>query len=192
MSKDAVLDALDAMIAQFDAQPTAAGAANAQSKTEDLRGSQPILGVLGVGRSLQEDTYGKNSPTELTETESIPIDSSRVVLPKINAQRPKRPKSQNAAVVDVPASPNFAQKRAECFWHLDHGERIPRNLCAGCRNPILPGDDSLDLADDNRVHFPHGDDAYNCLIQWGQTWREAARKALAKPAEARNRANPAK
>jgi hypothetical protein len=48
-------------------------------------------------------------------------------------------------------------------------------LCAGCRRPILPGDEILDLADDNRVHLADG---YACLIRWGETWRKAARKAL--------------
>jgi hypothetical protein len=67
---------------------------------------------------------------------------------------------------------------AEMRRHLDHGERVPRHLCAGCRRPILPGDETLDLADDNRVHFPHGEDGYDCLIRWGETWRNAARQAL--------------
>ena len=71
---------------------------------------------------------------------------------------------------------SLALAKDECRWHLDHGERVPRALCAGCRRPFVPGDDVLDLADDNRVHF----DA-DCLIAWGDRWRTAARTALTRP-----------
>jgi hypothetical protein len=68
--------------------------------------------------------------------------------------------------------------RDECRWHFDHGERVPRALCAGCRHPIASGDEVLDLADDNRVHL---DADYRCLIAFGERWRSAARAALARP-----------
>jgi hypothetical protein len=61
-------------------------------------------------------------------------------------------------------------------WHLDHGERVPRDLCAGCRRPITAHQLALDLADDNRVHFANGCD---CLIQHGERWRRTAREVIA-------------
>jgi hypothetical protein len=176
MSENTVLDALDAMIASFGDDQTPA---NVQNKVEDLRHSQPILDDLAVGRSQKRDTY-----KELTGTESIPINSSRVIIPKINVQLPKRPKTTNSAALGLTDSSNFVQKRAECFWHLANGQRIVRNLCAGCRRPIMCDEESLGLADDNRIHFPHGDDAYDCLIRHGERWRQAARKAALMPADA--------
>ena len=59
-------------------------------------------------------------------------------------------------------------------WHLEHGDRIPRDLCAGCRRPI--GDaEALDLIDGSRVHLT---DTNTCLIQHGNRWRANATRAL--------------
>jgi hypothetical protein len=58
-------------------------------------------------------------------------------------------------------------------WHRLHGERVPRHLCAGCRRPL--GDAAaLDLADGCRVHL----DAFHCLLDYGDRWRDAATRAL--------------
>jgi hypothetical protein len=70
---------------------------------------------------------------------------------------------------------DLAIGQLESEWHLALGERVPRDLCAGCRRPIAPGEDVLDLADDNRVHLADG---YACLIQHGERWRRAPRQAL--------------
>jgi hypothetical protein len=60
-------------------------------------------------------------------------------------------------------------------WHLQYGERVPRDLCAGCRKPIGNAD-ALDLIDGNRVHLA-GD--RGCLIRHGHRWRAVASRALA-------------
>lgn len=58
-------------------------------------------------------------------------------------------------------------------WHMERGERVPPDLCAGCRRPI--GDAAaLDLIDRCRVHFKNSD----CLIRHGERWRVAATRAL--------------
>ena len=57
-------------------------------------------------------------------------------------------------------------------WHMEHGERVPRQLCAGCWRPI--GNQALELIDGCRVHS----DGYDCLIRWGERWRGAATRAL--------------
>jgi hypothetical protein len=44
----------------------------------------------------------------------------------------------------------FADLRRAMQSHLDHGERVPRDLCAGCRRPISGGE-ALHLADGNRA-----------------------------------------
>src|SRR5690349_17862625 len=59
-------------------------------------------------------------------------------------------------------------------WHVEQGERIPRDICAGCRRPIGT-DRALDLIDGNGVHL---DDANNCLIRHGERWRTTATRAL--------------
>jgi hypothetical protein len=56
---------------------------------------------------------------------------------------------------------------------MRHGERVPQDLCAGCRRPIASSK-ALDLIDGNRVHFA-GDD---CLVRHGERWRAAATRAL--------------
>jgi hypothetical protein len=58
-------------------------------------------------------------------------------------------------------------------WHMEHGERAPRDLCAGCRR-LIGGNPVLDLIDGCRVHA----DGYDCLIRWGERWRAAATRAL--------------
>jgi hypothetical protein len=59
-------------------------------------------------------------------------------------------------------------------WHMEHGERVPREICAGCRRPVGTAV-ALDLIDGSRVHL---DGANACLIQHGKRWRAAATRAL--------------
>lgn len=58
-------------------------------------------------------------------------------------------------------------------WHMAHGERVPPDLCAGCRRPI-GGAPTLDLIDGCRVHSADSD----CLIRHGERWRMTATRAL--------------
>jgi len=59
-------------------------------------------------------------------------------------------------------------------WHLEHGHRVPRDLCAGCRRPI-GASEALDLIDGNRVHLTNSN---FCLLQHGNRWRANATRAL--------------
>jgi len=65
----------------------------------------------------------------------------------------------------------LAWEELECHWHRLCGERVPRNLCAGCLRPIDTGE-ALDLDDGCRVHLA-------CVTRYGRRWREAAARALA-------------
>ena len=67
----------------------------------------------------------------------------------------------------------LAQTEAKDRWHRANGERVPHDLCAGCRRPIGSAQ-ALDLIDGNRVHF--GD--LNCLVRHGNRWRAVAAQAL--------------
>ena len=69
---------------------------------------------------------------------------------------------------------HLAWSELQSRWHMEHGERAPRHLCAGCRR-LIGGKPVLDLIDGCRVH---ADEGYDCLIRWGQRWRVAATRAL--------------
>jgi hypothetical protein len=68
----------------------------------------------------------------------------------------------------------LAWGEAQWRWHKAYGERVSRDLCAGCRRPIGETE-ALDLIDGNRVHDPSDND---CLIRHGERWRRAATRAL--------------
>jgi hypothetical protein len=59
-------------------------------------------------------------------------------------------------------------------WHMEHGERVSRDICAGCRRPIESAM-ALDLIDGSRVHLNDGN---VCMIRHGKRWRAAATRAL--------------
>jgi hypothetical protein len=59
-------------------------------------------------------------------------------------------------------------------WHAEHGERVSRDFCAGCRRPIGTAA-ALDMIDGSRVHLDGGN---ACLIRHGKRWRAAATRAL--------------
>jgi hypothetical protein len=65
----------------------------------------------------------------------------------------------------------FNQLAAE--WHEQHGERVPGRRCAGC-GASIGARSAFDLSDGNRVHF----DRLECLIHYGDRWRNEARQAL--------------
>lgn len=68
----------------------------------------------------------------------------------------------------------LAWSEAEDRWHRTHGERIARNLCAGCRRPIGLSK-ALDLIDGSHVHVNNEN---TCLIRHGERWRGQATRAL--------------
>jgi hypothetical protein len=68
----------------------------------------------------------------------------------------------------------LAWSEVQTRWHMECGERVSRDLCAGCRRPIGTKK-ALDLIDGNRVHI--GEDNA-CLIRHGERWRAAAMRAL--------------
>jgi hypothetical protein len=59
-------------------------------------------------------------------------------------------------------------------WHIERGERVPRDLCAGCRRSIGSAK-VLELIDGCRVHLT---DDNACLVRHGGRWRAAATRAL--------------
>jgi hypothetical protein len=59
-------------------------------------------------------------------------------------------------------------------WHKQNGERVPRDICAGCRKPIATTE-AISLLDGSRVHSGEG---YECLTAYGRLWRAAAAAGL--------------
>lgn len=59
-------------------------------------------------------------------------------------------------------------------WHMEHGEPVPRDICAGCRR-LIGWAEALDLIDGSRVHRSAG---YQCLTRHGDRWRRSATEAL--------------
>jgi hypothetical protein len=59
-------------------------------------------------------------------------------------------------------------------WRKSHGRRRPVSQCAGCDDSI-GGSRALLLIDGNRVHF---DEVCECLIRFGQRWRDEAATGL--------------
>jgi hypothetical protein len=82
-------------------------------------------------------------------------------------------RSRAAVIREYTRSERFAWGERQNRWHLEHGERVPVDICAGCRRPIAAAE-ALDLIDGCRVHFGEID----CLIRHGTRWRAAATRAL--------------
>ena len=68
----------------------------------------------------------------------------------------------------------LAWSEMENRWHIEHGERVPPDICAGCRRPIGSAA-ALDLIDGCRVHLT---DDNACLIRHGERWRAMAAQGL--------------
>jgi len=142
MTDDEVLTALDAFIAGFDTTDRSTQEPRSpNSKRETLidKGSQKERKEREKEDGSREDPYIQDLGT---------LGS--------NTQKPRHSCGFRWSPREAHEAP-----KAEMRWHLDHGERVPRDICAGCRRSITPGKKALDLADDNRVHLADG---YECLI----------------------------
>jgi hypothetical protein len=68
----------------------------------------------------------------------------------------------------------FAWREVEWRWHLEHRERVPAEVCAGC-GQLIRADDALHLIDGASVHIK----GHCCRIAYEQRWRAAATRELA-------------
>jgi hypothetical protein len=171
MTEDNVSSALDAFIATFKPD---------QQEPESHKGQFHREGALSTERhekKIEENFAGSASRVKSSICENHGSTGSNIYNPL--AFQHFSGASQGPV---EPAEPSTALDRArlnrEMRWHLDHGMRLPRDMCAGCRRPIAPGEAFLDLADDNRVHFPPGEHGSDCLIAWGECWRGAVRQVF--------------
>jgi hypothetical protein len=132
--------------------------------TDDSIGKTPPPtasdGVLSVVSSLS--TPGRR------EKEGVAVDAS-LWIDRFEERATHRHPIYPRAVAE-----RLAWAEIEARWHLELGERVPRELCAGCREPIDEAK-ALDLIDGCRVHVRPD---HNCLIRYGGRWRAAATRAL--------------
>jgi len=175
---DPVLDALDAALSSRPASP-AADAPNAPDKAS----------------SPPQNDYVIDNNESLKTKQAKPNDFRYIYKGKNEEEEEKEGKRKNDSSLEISVSRlafgafGFSDTQAieivalakaarETRWHLDHGERVPHELCAGCRRPMTLGQQTLELADNNRVHFPHGAAGYDCLIRHGDRWRRAAHDTI--------------
>ena len=181
MSEDAILDALDRMITGFKPQEADEWAPSRHLKTQvpsenpSIPAAVVTVGTVGTEKQALYGEEGNNDHHDASPSSNFSKNSRESSIGFVTGAHGAH-SAHSRTNPDVLSDRVLA--RDECRWHLDHGERVPRELCAGCRRPIASGDDVLDLADDNRVHF---DADYRCLIAFGERWRSAARAALARP-----------
>jgi hypothetical protein len=165
-------------------------------------GGTPVATHAGLPRVTTVTTPLQRVP-EVTQVTQHPKAGLSENLPNIqrgnhgNAGNPKIEQSADARRVADPAwwRDQFAQRvthwevegkrprrdaerlawgELENRWNFAHGERVSRELCAGCRRPIGT-EVVLYLIDGNRVH---GRDGNDCLIRHGARWRATATGAL--------------
>jgi hypothetical protein len=182
MNKD-IFDALDAGIASF-AAPTAN---SADAQDGGIAGCGGAFADLSLSQSPNQP-YGRvDRSGKIPPHRSIPPYNNinrvkNVQNDKTLSKPPRSPwtfdPSRRQPNGKTSKKPDLAQAAVVMRWQLDHGERVTREVCASCRRPIAPSDEALDLADDNRVHFPPGEHGYDCLIRHGERWRRAAAEAL--------------
>jgi hypothetical protein len=179
MSDNPVLRALDAFIAGFDRPSTAGEQPEMPEKPVARRETYRLEEITCIDENLL--TSGSKNEGSQPEVYTFSQNVARARRRYVSSHRTGffgfsglLGASQFSAqrLPLAPETPEFASLKAATRWHLEHGERVPSTLCAGCRQAL--GDvEVLDLADGNRVHL---DPAYRCLIAWGEVWRSTAEK----------------
>jgi hypothetical protein len=190
---DDVLDALDRMIAGFGKPDLyrlyRSEAPTGHNNREDFHGVAPFgRFVPGKTDSMGEIHSQKKDSLDVFHTRAIVgarVWKIPLVQPVQTGQSRRNPgpilaglyQSTGTNSDSFTATPAFRAAKREMRWHLEHGERVPRDQCAGCRMPL--GDAAaMDLADGNRVHLAAD---YACLIAWGEVWRAAAKAGAGIP-----------
>ena len=165
----------------------------------DQRGLRSYLSFLsysetcppgpGLGVPIESDLSASRSPIQLayaSTTKTTKTTKVRISQPVGRSTESAAPSEYWSAVLAERAAhwklggrsrseaERIAWAEAQLRWHAQHGERVPQDICAGCRRPIgtLP---VLDLIGGSRVHLNDGN---HCLIKHGERWRAAATRAL--------------
>jgi hypothetical protein len=119
MTEDNVLLALDAFIVTFEPD---------QPEPKSHR-----------SQSHERETYG-DSDIKKERGEREREEGSRVESYNNNNNGSFGPATTTPAFPPVFEDQSRASRAGrEMRWHLGHGERVPRNICASCRRPITPG-----------------------------------------------------
>jgi hypothetical protein len=143
---------------------------------DDTTIPRPIEAIKAIGTPHMEEPADNWIAGAKSETQDATVLGAQV---ETTAQNWGDLFKERAAIRQFDGARNRAEAERLAWnelqnrWHMEHGERVPPDLCAGCRRPI--GDaEALDLIDRCRVHFKNSD----CLIRHGERWRVAATRAL--------------
>jgi hypothetical protein len=150
---------------------------------ERVRAAKPMLlaALTDIGRiasTAPEGGGGVSTPRRNSATvQHLPAGSSsgRVIpTPAVDWRtRYREALAHWSALHSAEEALRLTWGKIESHWHMQHGERTPHWQCAGCGEPI-GGLTALTLGDGNRVHF----DTFDCLITFGERWRNEAVAAL--------------
>src|SRR5262249_43854813 len=122
----------------------------------------PPIGTIGYfGTAVRESGRPSDAPNQSVEINWQALFDECAAIRQYDG-RHTRAEAERLALGEL-----------ENRWHMQYGERISRDMCAGCRRPI-GNSAAIDLIDGNRVHCSPDND---CLVQHGQRWRAAARRA---------------
>ena len=151
-------------------------------KRQDVwtQGVVPIVPIAAKIVTAVEDSGTATPNTE--KSAAIGTIGTRFPRPERTAADWRDLYEERAAIRQYEAS--YSRQEAERLawgevvneWHMTHGERTPRDHCAGCLKPIDGGEKALDHADGTRTHMADG---FGCITKYGDRWRGAAEKALA-------------
>ena len=155
MTDDNVLAALDAFIAGFGTGKEDASPFVAPTTAQPIDNNSSTKTTNHIrNRTLRENDVGKKILTNLSRSDDdhrIPSTDVACGFCGYTVEH----------VGSAKATSDIAQAARVMRWHLDHSERLPHALCAGCRRPIREDEEAWILPDDNRVRI---DNDYRCLI----------------------------
>jgi hypothetical protein len=150
-----------------DAAPTAP---SARIPTRDISDQSPERGVQSLLSLIsQPKDEAANVPSYRAKIEeTAPADHQW--WRKLFEMRARR----YYGLYERDAAERLAWGELQNRWHMTHGARVRRALCAGCGKRIEVAN-ALDLIDGTLVHLT---DDYECLRRYGEHWRGAATRAL--------------
>jgi hypothetical protein len=148
---------------------------------ERVRAAKPMLLVALADthrKKAHEGKGGVSSPWRNAATaQHPPFESSQdcaVPAPPADWRARHREAIRHWSLLHTAEEPaELAWGEMQNRWHRLHGARAPEWQCAGCGEPV-GGLAALTLVDGNRVHV----DKLDCLLRFGERWREEAAAGL--------------
>ena len=128
----------------------------------DTRKTSAIGSIGPFGAAARESGRQSDTPNQSVEIDWQALFDERAAIREYDGRHTRA------------EAERLAWGALENRWHMQYGERVPPETCAGCRRPI-GGEVALGLIDGCRVHDRRD---HACLTQYGERWRLAATRAL--------------